>query len=192
MGVGERGRGGLVLIVGPSGAGKDTLIAWLKENLAETNVLFARRIVTRAPDDAFEGHTAVPEEDFHTLRQAGAFAVSWQAHGLHYAIPKAVRDHVDQGGIAVANGSRRVLDAFADAFAVMRVVNLTVDRAVLARRLAARGREGETDIAERLVPVAMAPNARVLCIDVDNSGPIERAGRAVMRLIGELSGDLAR
>ncbi|MBA4783314.1 MAG: phosphonate metabolism protein/1,5-bisphosphokinase (PRPP-forming) PhnN [Rhizobiales bacterium] len=188
MGQVRPGQGALVLIVGPSGAGKDTLIAWLKANLLNPDILFARRVVTRAPDDVFEDHLAMSEEDFHRMRQEGAFAVTWQAHGLHYAIPKDVLDHIRQGGVAVANGSRRVLDAFAEVFPTMVVIVLTVERTVLARRLAARGRETESEIAERLKPVAMTSDARFNCLEIDNSGPIEHAGMAVKHLIEELCG----
>ena len=52
-----------VAIVGPSGAGKDSVIRGLSERLtAGDDVLVARRVVTR-PSDAYEDHDTLEESE---------------------------------------------------------------------------------------------------------------------------------
>jgi len=52
-----RGRGTLVLVVGPSGAGKDSVIGALRQRLAgDDRVAFARRVITRAVEEGGEAH----------------------------------------------------------------------------------------------------------------------------------------
>src|SRR5205814_1958275 len=81
------GPGELVLIVGPSGAGKDTLIGLVRDRLAgDPAVVFPRRVVTRAPSPD-EENEFLTETEFARRAQAGAFALSWGAHGLHYGVP---------------------------------------------------------------------------------------------------------
>ena len=115
---------------------------------------------------------------------SGDFAVTWQAHGLHYAIPADVLKHIASGGIAIANGSRRALKDIAAAFPDLVVINIVVERETLRKRLLARGRECEADIRKRLDHASLPLEAGIKAIDIDNSGPVHVA---VERLLGILS-----
>ena len=183
--------GRFVAIVGPSGSGKDTLIDWLRERLDDQPAFhFVRRVVTRSADAELEDHASMDEGQFAEAEAAGAFAVVWRAHGLSYGIPAEVLQHVAGGGIAVANGSRRALAQLADAFGPLEVVELTVEPAVLAKRLAGRGRENEAQVAARLAQadIEIAPQYSVCRID--NSGPIDHAGEAVLAHLRRLAGQV--
>ena len=104
------GSGAFVCVVGPSGAGKDALIAHARSALAaEPSFLFVRRLVTR-PSGAFEDHDTLSEEAFARGEAEGAFALSWRAHGLGYAVPLAAGIAVDGGAVAVCNLSRAAID----------------------------------------------------------------------------------
>ncbi|WP_159994899.1 phosphonate metabolism protein/1,5-bisphosphokinase (PRPP-forming) PhnN [Roseomonas sp. 18066] len=146
--------GRLVTVVGASGAGKDTLLGAARASLAEDpRFLFARRVITRPAEThlhaGVEDHVPMTEEEFATAEAAGAFALSWQAHGLHYGIPRGIEDALAEGRIVVANLSRGVL-AEADRRYRLRVLLVTAPPEVLAARLAGRGRETMAEITLRL------------------------------------------
>jgi phosphonate metabolism protein PhnN/1,5-bisphosphokinase (PRPP-forming) len=180
------GQGCFIAIVGPSGAGKDTLISWLKPRLEPIEeILFARRAVTRDADGSTEDHDSLDRETFAAQENAGAFAVTWEAHGLRYGIPAAALRHVATGGIVIGNGSRRALPDIERAFSNLLVVSLTVDRHVLAERLAVRGRETAEEIEKRLARSAEKLPEIGNMVEIDNSGEIEMAGRAFLSLLKE-------
>lgn len=144
------GPGTLLLVVGPSGAGKDTLIDLARVRFADdARVLFARRLVTRPPG-AGEANGTLAQAEFEEGRAAGRFPLCWQAHGLSYALGPEVGEVIAAGGVAVANGSRATLPEARARFRHVRVVEVTAPPAVRAARLAARGRESAADIEERL------------------------------------------
>lgn len=147
----------LVPVVGPSGAGKDTLMAGARAALeGDARFLFARRCITRPAEAGGEDHSPMTEPDFEALREAGGFALWWRAHGLLYGIPVAVARALEEGRVVVANLSRTVLAEAASRYP-LRILNITAPLPVLAARLAARGREDAADIAARLAREAALP-----------------------------------
>ncbi len=178
--------GQLVLIVGPSGSGKDTLMAWLRERLSNRqDVLFVRRTVTRRADAALEDHRTMSPEEFLKAEAEGRFAVTWHAHGLQYALPAAVLDHVKRGGIAIANGSRKAIGDIEREFGNVLAIHLTVEPDILRGRLQRRGRESPEEIEKRLERAKIDAKPIAEGHEIDNSGPIEEAGMKVLRLIDE-------
>jgi ribose 1,5-bisphosphokinase len=173
--------GMMVVVVGPSGAGKDTLIGRAADYFdGRTDVHFARRVITRGEDAGGEDHVSVSDGGFDALQRAGSFAVSWQAHGLKYGIPAVVRDELGQGNIVIANGSRSVLDRFKAAFPRLTVINVTARPEVLAERLEARGRESRADILQRLERGSLILQGDYDVITIDNSGAVDDAARAMI------------
>lgn len=166
--------GALVLVVGPSGAGKDTLIAAARHAfLDDPRFCFPRRIVTRHAMAGLEDHDSLDRDSFLRARESGRFALHWEAHGLCYALPGGVDADVAAGRIVVANASRRVLPEALGKYPEARIVVVTADPDVRARRLASRGRETPDDIEARLrregepVPPGVVPTV------IDNSGALE-------------------
>lgn len=183
-------RGALVVIVGPSGSGKDTLMDWLRRQIGAgyERVMFVRRTVTRSADPDLEDHDAMPEADFHAAQAAGRFAVTWRAHGLSYGLPAEALDHVRGGGVAIANGSRGALSELRRCFGQVHVVSLAVERDVLRKRLEARGRESAAAIDRRLDRAGLDRDLGPNCLKLDNSGPVETAGSTALALIRRLAG----
>lgn len=176
--------GTMVVVVGPSGAGKDSVMSYAARHFAgEPRLGFVRRVITRPPDAGGEAHEAVDAAGFQARAAAGAFAVSWDAHGLSYGIPRETFDRLSEGMTLVANGSRSALPAFAAAYEQLKVVLITARADILAARLAARGRESTEAIARRLdraVPEIVVAADTVV---IDNSGALEEAGDALVRLL---------
>ncbi|WP_331304725.1 phosphonate metabolism protein/1,5-bisphosphokinase (PRPP-forming) PhnN [Methylobacterium oryzae] len=142
--------GCLVLVVGPSGAGKDTLLRLARAALADDpRYVFPRRLVTRPPS-ADEDNDEIDEAAFAEGRGAGRFTLSWRAHGLGYALPETVGRRVADGHVVVCNVSRRVVAEARAAGPRVSVVAVTAPPEVLAHRIAARGRVQDGDLAARL------------------------------------------
>ena len=147
--------GVLVLVVGPSGAGKDALLdAARTAHAADARFRFVRRVITRPADAGGETHEAVTEAAF----AARDFALSWRAHGLAYGIPADIAGDLAAGRVVVANASRAVIAEAARRFPV-HVIAVTAPPDILAARLAARGREDAADAARRLTRTVALPAA---------------------------------
>lgn len=144
------GPGRLVLVVGPSGAGKDTLLGLAKAACADdSGIVFARRVVTREPS-ASEDNEQVSPEAFRQAVAAGGYAMHWEAHGHGYALSRAIDDDIRAGHTVIANVSRTVVAATRCAYADVVVVSITAPPQVLAERLAMRARGSDGRIEARL------------------------------------------
>ncbi|WP_420405119.1 phosphonate metabolism protein/1,5-bisphosphokinase (PRPP-forming) PhnN [Nisaea sp.] len=143
--------GTLWLVVGPSGAGKDSLLEGAKQRLKDSPVhVFVRRDITRPAEVGGEDHTTVSVDHFEAKRSAGAYALSWGAHGLFYGIPSSIGEDLARGAQVIVNVSRAVIEEARACYADVRVIDIKVPRDVLEARLRARGRESEEDILKRL------------------------------------------
>lgn len=176
--------GTMVVVVGPSGAGKDSVMSYAARHFTnEARVRFVRRVITRPADAGGEAHEAIDTVGFRQREAEGGFAVSWDAHGLCYGIPRETLDQLAGGVTLVANGSRSALPAFAEAYPRLKVVLVTARPDILAARLAARGRESADAIARRLdraVPEIVVAADTVV---IDNSGALQEAGDAFVSLL---------
>jgi ribose 1,5-bisphosphokinase len=165
-------RGRLVAVVGPSGVGKDSLIDALTERLPSLHRV--RRTITRPPGPG-ERFDSVTPAAFARLREAGAFCLHWDAHGLSYGIPTTTAEVVAAGGEAIANLSRAVLPRAAVIIPRLVVLHLTATPQTLAARLGRRGREGAAAIAERLdrAGAGLPEGLGSPVIAISNDGPFE-------------------
>jgi len=168
--------GTLFLVVGPSGAGKDTLIGAARQELGGDGAYyFVRRVITRPADAGGEDYESVTDAEFDRRERSGRFALSWSSHGLRYGIPREIDDELRSGRHVVANVSRTVIADAENNYASVCVLLVTADHDTLAKRLAARGRETKAEIAERL---ARAPTFDVgagRVVRIDNSGDLGAA-----------------
>jgi ribose 1,5-bisphosphokinase len=175
--------GVFVAVVGPSGAGKDTLIGYARESFAgEAGVEFVRRVITRPSDAASEDHDTLADAAFDEAEQSGAFAVSWAAHGLRYGLPENVDAVIANGHVAVANLSRGAIPLVTARYANVVVAEITASPEILAQRLSARGRESRGEVLARLARSAEldgVPGA----VRIDNSGEREEAGERFVALL---------
>jgi len=183
------GPGALVLIVGPSGAGKDTLIRLAGARLRnEDGIRFARRIVTRQADTDAEDHDTLDDAAFTDLVAGGRAALHWRAHGLGYALPAEIDDWIAKGGTVVANVSRRVIADAAAKYARLAVVHVTAPAPVLRARLLERSRDDGSDIEERLAPVPIEVPVGIDLHEIVNDDTPEAGGRHMAGIIAGCSG----
>ncbi len=177
----------LVLVVGPSGAGKDTLLDAARRTLAgDRRFRFVRRVITRPAGSGGEDHEAVTEAEF----AARDFALHWQAHGLRYGIPADIGDDLASGVVVVANVSRAVIADAATRYPV-RVIEVTAPPQLLAERLAARGRETAADIAARLARTVPLPDD-VVAETVSNDTTPEAGAQRFLAALSRAASDARR
>lgn len=168
----------LVVVVGPSGAGKDSLLRAWRASLGDDAPVVARRVITRPPD-ATEAHEAVTPDDFAGMRRLGVLATWWRAHGLDYGVRRREFEPLAAGRWVVLNGSRAHLPVLRAQAPALRVVEVRASAPVLAQRLARRGREDAAALQGRLARAVGHP------VDADlslvNDGALERSLDELLR-----------
>ena len=195
--------GWFVAIVGPSGAGKDTVMNAVHHALKNNpEFLFVRRTITRkAGINSFNDHAETSEnignednigvslEEFLELSEKASFSLQWFAHGIHYALPIGIVDEVRKGKIVIANVSRAELGHAKELFGKVFVIEINAPIGILKERLISRKREKITDIEERLeranIPIRLPKGAKYCYID--NSGNINSAVDKVLSILQKLS-----
>ncbi|GEO85375.1 MULTISPECIES: phosphonate metabolism protein/1,5-bisphosphokinase (PRPP-forming) PhnN [Alphaproteobacteria] len=176
--------GTMVAVVGPSGAGKDSLLAIAMAHFAgRPDVHFVQRVITRPEDAGGEKHICVSSPEFEAMRAQGAFAVDWDAHGLRYGIPASVHEKLALGHMVIANGSRSALPRWAQAFSPLLIINVTASPEVLAGRLVARGRETRDEILHRLNRSSLTIEGNYDVVTIDNSGVLAEAGAKLISIL---------
>jgi ribose 1,5-bisphosphokinase len=182
--------GTLALVVGPSGAGKDTLIAAARRALQEDGrFVFPRRVVTRVAMDAIEDHDSLPRETFEIRRRQGAYALSWEAHGLCYGVPATIDEGIAAGRVVVCNVSRRAIAAASGRYRRCLVMLVTADAQLREQRLVGRGREDASGVAERLERDGAEVPAGTRVLKLDNSGTVAEACNAFIAALLAVAGD---
>jgi phosphonate metabolism protein PhnN/1,5-bisphosphokinase (PRPP-forming) len=171
-------------VVGPSGAGKDTLIDAAREALADDpHVSFPRREIDRAPDAGGEDHAHVDTEAFARKEAAGGYALAWRAHGLCYGIDAGIRGEIAAGRTVVVNVSRTAIAQAEASFPRVRVISVAAGPAVLRQRLLARGRERAEDLDARLARAGAYDVRATDVVEIRNEGALEAATAAFVEAI---------
>ena len=176
------GPGRLILVVGPSGAGKDTLLGLARAACAEDpTIVFPRRVITREAS-ASEVNEEVSAEAFREALAHDEYAMHWEAHGHRYALRRTIDDDIGAGHTVVANVSRTVIPAMRNAYANVVVVSITAPPDVLAARIAMRARGSDGKIEQRLGrtvnEVVAAPDVTIV-----NVSSAEYHSRQLVRVI---------
>lgn len=177
--------GSWVFVCGPSGSGKDSVIAYAQRALVgRADVVFTRRLVTR-PTQTGSDHDPVTQADFAELLQSDGLRWHWQAHGFSYGIASQYGDAVSAGRLVVVNGSREHVHNL-PASQQVRVVHITADPGALAQRLLQRGRDSAEAMALRLERNAVFDGMSADCVIVNN-GELANAGRQLENYLAEAS-----
>lgn len=195
----SKNTGWFVAVVGPSGAGKDTIINAVRKIVKDQpDFLFIRRTITRKAGisgEALQAGTkinignedniAVSEDEFLKLSKNHAFSMEWFGHGIHYGLPKNIADNIKRGKIVIANISREYLEAAKQMFGRIFVVEVNADISILRKRLIMRNREQAEDIKERLGRANVAihlPVGAGYCY-IDNSDNLQHAVEKLLSVL---------
>lgn len=179
------GPGRLVLVVGPSGAGKDTLIRLVRGSLqGDPRIVFPRRLVTR-PTSEWEDHDSIEPRHFEAGARFGLYPLHWRAHGLSYALPVSIITDVACGRTVVANVSRTAVREARGLFERVDVVYVTAPGPVLSQRIAARGREAAA--AGRVARQAAGPEECGADCVIENVGDPGIGARRLLEVVTALA-----
>lgn len=176
--------GTLVLVVGPSGAGKDTLLDAARAHLrGDDRYIFVRRMITRPSDAGGEDHQAISRDAFAAKAEQGQFLLHWQAHGLGYGLPASYEALRQAGHILIANVSRQVVAPAEQDLSPVKTICVTAPAKVRAERMAARGREAQDEIERRLLREEALGSPLPGAHMVDNSRSLTEGVRSFLQAL---------
>ncbi|MEM6480398.1 MAG: phosphonate metabolism protein/1,5-bisphosphokinase (PRPP-forming) PhnN [Pseudomonadota bacterium] len=176
------GSGRFLAVVGPSGVGKDSVMAALVTVKPEIGIV--RRVITRGSGEIGEESISVDGATFETMANEGRFLLHWEAHGLRYGIPIQARHELQAGQTLLVNLSRSVLLEAQARVAHLTVIKLTAPSGVLAERLVQRGRENAAAIEKRLARAERAlPDGLQHVWEVSNAGALSNTVQTILDLL---------
>jgi guanylate kinase len=180
----------LVVVSGPSGVGKDTIIEALRARPRDPDYHYVVTCTTRSPRpgevDGASYHF-LDRGRFATLRDAGAFLEWAEVHGNWYATPRAeVRRALASGHDVIlkidVQGAAAVKASVPDALLVF-VVPPSLE--ALFRRLRARATETaeELELRQRNAAIELARAGDYDHVVVNEDGQVERTARRIDDII---------
>ncbi|MFL2787320.1 MAG: phosphonate metabolism protein/1,5-bisphosphokinase (PRPP-forming) PhnN [Paracoccaceae bacterium] len=181
-------QGRLICCIGPSGVGKDAVMGELCKKLSYLSLV--KRVITRPKTAGGEDHFSVSEVEFEAMRRRGEFALHWDAHGLRYGIPNALKHELSQGQDRLVNLSRSSLGSAMEVFPSLQVIVLSANLQTLRDRLVARGRETSIEIEARLSRKTDPLPKALRYWEVDNSGLLTETVEEITNLLNEVEHNL--
>ncbi len=175
------GRGILFYIMGPSGAGKDALLRFVRGRIdGNHGIAFSHRYITRPADYGGENHVELSDGEFAERKAFGCFLMDWEAHGFKYAIGIEASIWLVRGLSVVVSGSRRYFSQALEIYPRIRGILVTASPEILSKRLAARGREDNAAILERSLRTVEFREAERDVFILENNSTLEEAGEKLI------------
>jgi phosphonate metabolism protein PhnN/1,5-bisphosphokinase (PRPP-forming) len=170
----------IVLIVGASGVGKDTLLKNIQDKI---EVNFIKRYITREPDDN-EHNYYIDDVAFDKLKKDDFFISTWEAHSNKYAIAK----NQIKSGLNIISISRGAIKDFENYFENVTTIEITLPKDILYERLKNRARESEEEIQKRLDRSYQKIDAKNI-IQFDNSASISLSAEKFVTLLERIKNE---
>ena len=179
----------LVFVVGPSGVGKDAILAGARAQLdGRGDAIFAHRYITRDAEAGGENHIWLSGAEFAQRRCLGLWALEWESHSYLYGVGVEVDAWLAAGAAVVLNGSRAVLGRAAARYPTLLPVLIEARADVLRERLVQRGRETAAEIEERLQRNATLPAlAHPRLQRIENNGALADAVVQFIQILAQPS-----
>ncbi len=171
----------LFYIVGASGAGKDTLMNYCRDQVnGILPIVFAHRYITRPANAGGENHISLSEKEFELRSQHNLFALQWKSHGYYYGIGTEINIWLQNGFIVVINGSREYLHIATQKYPNMHTILIEASPEVIEARLHNRGRETTNNIVKRMARNEQFGSMDKNIISIRNDSSIEFAGNNLL------------
>jgi guanylate kinase len=182
----------LVIISGPSGVGKDTIIDALRERPRDPDYHYVVTCTTRAPRPGeVEGmsYQFLSNEAFHQLREAGELLEANEVHGNWYGTPRRdVAEALAAGHDVIlkidVQGAQVVKDRVPDALLVFLV---PPSLEALFQRLRSRATEtaDELEIRQRNAAIELARQGDYDRVVTNETGEVERVAAEIEAIIAQ-------
>lgn len=182
-------RGQLFYLMGPSGAGKDSLIDYARQHISDQDRFkFVRRQITRPAIPDYNSHdNYLSHSEFERQQAGGNFAMSWKRHGIFYGITYEINSWLKAGKHIVINGSRHHYPEALKSYPELYAIWINAEPDTLRQRLQKRGRETPDKIEERMQSVSMFnlpdPNSSGNFSIIENNGPLAKAGELFLKIL---------
>jgi len=185
----------LVIISGPSGVGKDTIIEALRDRPRDPDYHYVVTCTTRAPRpgevDGISYHF-LDRERFLELRDAGALLEANEVHGNWYGTPRQeVREALAQGHDVIlkidVQGAQQVKERVDEALLIF-IVPPSME--TLVGRLRARATESadEFELRQRNAAIELARQEDYDHVVVNETGQVERTAQRIDEIVAETHG----
>ncbi len=172
----------MFLLVGNSGSGKDSILAWAKEHWAcpKKELLVAQRYITRPESPETEKFVSVSAEEFERMDKDGEFLLKWVSYDMHYGVKADILKDLEKGNLVVVNVSRQVIDDTRKRFPGTKVIFVQVPIDTIVHRIQDRGREDEKQVKARVQRAKENETLPGADFVVENNGTIVEGGRKLL------------
>lgn len=166
----------LILVVGNSGSGKDSIMKGVKEKYPADlkKIHLTQRYITR-PSSETESNIAVTPEEFKKMSSHGKFALEWHIYGLNYGVPIEINDWLRKGHLVLVNVSRSIVEKAREIYQNTVVVFIEVPFEITLKRVKERARESGKRLEERIERAKENQKFHKADFVVSNSGALDDA-----------------
>ena len=166
----------LVLVVGNSGSGKDSIISGVVKRFPPDfkSIHLTQRYITR-PASETEDNIAITPEIFKEMSRQKKFALEWHIYDLDYGIPIDIDEWLKIGHPVIVNVSRTIVQKARRIYRNLLVVFIKVPFEITLQRVKERARESGKLLQERIQRAKDNQTFSDADFIVDNSGDLEIA-----------------
>ncbi len=180
----------LILVVGNSGSGKDSIIKGVVEKFPRNKmtIRLAQRYITRPPSE-FEGNISISPNEFKEMEEKNLFALNWHIYGLNYGVPIKIDKWLENGDIVLVNVSRTIVEETRKIYKNIKVVFIEVPFEISLKRLKERGRENKQQLNMRIERARKNKSFPAADYVIDNSKDLEYAIKQFLEYIKTITKD---
>jgi ribose 1,5-bisphosphokinase len=182
--------GTLILVVGNSGSGKDSIINGVAEKYPRNLKRFhtVKRYITRPPSET-EDNYFISSKEFNEMSKQGKFALQWHIYGLDYGVSIEIEEWLKKGHIVIINVSRTIINDAKKKYKNLKVVFVDVPFEITFQRVKDRDRESKQRLKERIERARNNQEFPEADFVVDNSGDLDESINQLLNYIKSIIKD---